>query len=120
MGGHEQRGIIARADGTVRMANGRVRLPDVAYFSRDRLPGGRAPREPIPTLAPDLAVEVLSESNTPAEIDQKLRDYFDSGTRLVDPRSRAVAAYHAPGEPIHVLDEAGRLNGEQVLPIHPP
>ena len=50
-------------------------------------------REAIPTLSPDLAVEVLSESNTTQEIDQKLLEYFQSGTRLVwviDPETRTV------------------------------
>src|SRR5207249_1285238 len=99
-------GIVLGADATLRMASGRVRLPDVAFIARDRLPGGFIPRQAIPDLSPDLAVEVLSESNTPAEIDQKLREYFESGTRLawvIDPRARTVAVYHAPGEPAAVL-----------------
>jgi Uma2 family endonuclease len=66
-----------------------------------------------------LAVEVLSEGNTPVEIDQKLGEYFSSGTRLawvIDPRPRTVAVYHAPGQPTRVLDESGTLDGEQVVP----
>lgn len=110
-------GAVSGADSTLRMASsGRVRLPDVAFVSRDRLP---PTLQPIPTLAPDLAVEVLSESNTPAEIDQKLREYFQSGTRLawvIDPRARAAAVYHAPGEPTRVLSESDTLDGEQVVP----
>ncbi len=54
------------------------------------MPGGRLPAEAIPSLVPDLAVEVLSPSNTAAEMDQKLRDYFAAGVRLVwylDPRA---------------------------------
>jgi Uma2 family endonuclease len=61
-------GVIAGADGTLRMASGRVRLPDVAFVSVDDLPGRRIPREPIPTLPPTLAVEVISEGNTAADI----------------------------------------------------
>jgi Uma2 family endonuclease len=100
----------------MRMSSGRVRLPDVAFVSLARLP---RTREPIPTLAPDLAVEVLSESNTADEIDQKLTEYFQSGTRLawiVDPPPRTVAIYHGPGDPTRVLDVAGQLDGEQVVP----
>jgi Uma2 family endonuclease len=109
-------GAVSGADSTLRMASGRVRLPDVVFVSLARLP---RTREPIPTLAPDLAVEVLSESNTPAEIAQKLREYFQSGTRLawiVDPPTRTVAIYHSPGAPTRVLDAAGQLDGEQVVP----
>ena len=112
-------GIVSGADSTLRMASGRIRLPDVSFISRERLPGGLAPREPVPTLAPDLAVEVLSEGNTADEIDQKLREYFQSGTRLVwviDPPTRSVAVYHAAGEPTRLLREPDRLDGEGVLP----
>src|SRR3712207_2857672 len=54
-------GAVSGADSTMRMRSGRVRLPDVAFVSTARLP---TTPEPVPTLGPDLAVEVLSESNT--------------------------------------------------------
>src|SRR5437763_229175 len=38
-------GLVTTADGTVRLWAGRVRIPDVAYFSWDRLPGRRLPEE---------------------------------------------------------------------------
>jgi len=57
-------GLVVGPDGMSRLWPGRLRAPDVAFFSWDRLPGRRMPREPIPTLAPNLAVEILSRSNT--------------------------------------------------------
>lgn len=109
-------GAVFGDGSTMRMKSGRVRLPDVAFVSLARLP---KTRDPIPTLGPDLAVEVLSESNTKPEIAQKLREYFESGTRLawvVDPLPRTVAVYHGPGEPVAVIEESGSLDGEPVLP----
>jgi Uma2 family endonuclease len=110
-------GVVSGADSTLRMSSGnRVRLPDVAFVSKNRLPKKRGR---VPTLAPDLAVEVLSATNTEAEMAQKLREYFPSGTRLVwyiDPATRTVAVYHAPGEPTRVLSESDTLDGEQVIP----
>jgi Uma2 family endonuclease len=110
-------GVVSGPDSTLRMpSTGRVRLPDVAFILSSRLP---AIRQSVPTIAPDLAVEVLSESNTPREMELKLREYFESGARLawiVDPVARTVAVYHAPGEPIRVLNEADQLDGEPVLP----
>ena len=50
-------------------------------------------------MAPDLAIEVLSESNTPAEMERKLKEYFAAGMQLVwyfDPRARTVTVYTAP------------------------
>ena len=111
--------VLTGPDGTLRMRNGRVRLPDVSYILLSRLPGGVVPAESIPSFAPDLAVEVLSPSNTEAEIQQKLREYFDSGTRLawiIDPATRTVAVYHKPGEPTRVLPCEGQLDGEDVVP----
>src|SRR5205823_6592051 len=66
-----------------------------------RLPGRRIPTEPIPDLAPDIAVEVLSASNTAAEMRRKLGEYFTAGTQsvwIVDPPTRSVRLYHSPDE----------------------
>jgi len=109
-------GVVSGADSTMRMASNRVRMPDVGFTATARVP---RTREPIPTLAPDLAVEVLSEGNTRAEMAQKLREYFASGTRLawiVDPGPRTVAVYDSPERPTRVLTEADALDGGDVLP----
>jgi Uma2 family endonuclease len=109
-------GEVFAPDSTMRMVSGHVRLPDVSFISTARLP---TTNEAIPSISPDLAVEVLSESNTAREIALKLIEYFQSGTRLawvIDRRPRTVAVYHAPGNPTAVLDEQGVLEGEQVIP----
>ncbi len=111
-------GLMTAPDGTIRLWAGRVRIPDVAFFSWDRIPGRRLPAEPIPTLAPDLAIEVLSRSNTPAEMRLKRQDYFTAGVLLVwevDPDARTVSVYTAPEGPT-VLTEADTLDGGSVLP----
>jgi Uma2 family endonuclease len=110
-------GGVSGEASTLRMSStGRIRLPDVAFISKARDPTTWIA---VPTLAPDLAVEVLSESNTKEEIDQKLREYFASGTRLawiIDPRGRTVAVYHGPDLPTVILQETDMLDGEQVIP----
>ncbi|HSU65751.1 MAG TPA: Uma2 family endonuclease [Tepidisphaeraceae bacterium] len=109
-------GAVSGPDSTMRMQSGRVRLPDVAFVSNDRLPKTRAA---IPSLGPDLAVEILSEGNTPGEMEKKLAEYFQSGTLLawiVDPGSRTVTVYLQPGTPSATLGEDDRLGGGDVLP----
>ncbi len=95
-----------------------MRGPDVAFVSRERLPE-RAYEEPgFWHLAPDLAVEVISPSNTAAEIHEKVREYLDAGTSLVwvvDPRTRTVAVHRSPGETT-VLREGDDVDGGDVLP----
>lgn len=84
-------GLVTAPDGMIRLATGLVRIPDVAFISWDRLPHRRVPTAPLPALAPDLAVEVLSAGNTPGEMARKCREYFAAGVRfvwLVDPETR--------------------------------
>jgi Uma2 family endonuclease len=95
-----------------------VRIPDVCFISWARFPDRKLPREPIPALAPDLAIEVLSEGNTEAEMRRKLRDYFTAGVRLVwyiDPRTRSAKSYTSETECIEA-SESDSLSGRDVLP----
>jgi Uma2 family endonuclease len=111
-------GLITGADGTVQLLAGLVRIPDVSFVSWARLPDKRVPVEPVPELAPDLAVEVLSISNTPKEMARKRREYFQAGVRLVwevDPERRQVSVYSEP-EHATVRTEADTLDGGDVLP----
>jgi Uma2 family endonuclease len=111
-------GLITGADGMMRLFPGLVRIPDVAFVAWDRIPGGRVPLQPIPDLVPHLVVEVLSESNTAAEMARKLDEYFRTGVVLawlVDPRDRTVAAYTSATEFL-LLDESRTLDGGAVLP----
>lgn len=111
-------GLVTGEAGMMRLAQGLVRIPDVAFISWSHLPGGRMPSEPIPALAPDLAVEVLSESNTEAEMARKRHDYFTAGVRLVwlvDPAARRVAVY-TDVDQVTVIEEEQILLGGDVLP----
>jgi len=111
-------GIVTGEAGMLRLSSGLVRIPDVAFVSWGRLPGRRMPSEPIPQLAPDLAVEVLSESNTEGEMDRKLHEYFDAGVLavwFVDPKSRTITVYTAADQFV-VLNENQILDGGIVLP----
>ena len=72
----------------------------------------------IPTVAPDLVVEVLSKGNTRREMVRKLDEYFRAGVRLVwyvDPKSRTVRVYTTPDDSV-VLSEDQHLDGGDVLP----
>jgi Uma2 family endonuclease len=111
-------GALVGADGMMRLAPSVVRSSDVSFTCWDHIPGRRIPHEPIPELAPDLAVEVLRPSNTREEMRRKLRDYFGAGTRLVwfvDLDARTVTVYAAPDQAT-VLHEDQTLDGGAVLP----
>jgi Uma2 family endonuclease len=111
-------GDVLGADGTLRILPQQVRVPDVCFLSWQRFPGGERPQAPIPPLAPDLAVEILSPGNTEGEMRRKLRDYFTAGVRLVwyvDPATRSARAYTAPDQCVEI-GEDGSLSGGDVLP----
>jgi Uma2 family endonuclease len=71
----------------------RIRAADVVYISK-----ARAPEKPkgILETAPDLIIEIISESNTQSEMTEKVKDYLSIGverTVLVDPQTRTVSIY---------------------------
>jgi Uma2 family endonuclease len=111
-------GVAVGEAGALRLMRGLVRTPDVSFISWDRLPGGELPPDPIPDLAPDLAVEVLSKGNTRPEIKRKLREYFLAGVRLVwiiNPRTRTAEAYTSPSKKRRI-GKTQALDGGDVLP----
>lgn len=111
-------GIVTGPDGTVELMAGLVRIPDVAFTRWDRLPGRRYPDAPVPRLAPNLAVEVLSRSNTPGEMAAKRQDYFTAGVELVweiDPEARSVVVYTTTTQAM-TLTATDTLDGGSVLP----
>lgn len=93
-----------------------VRAPDAAFVAEGRVPFPAPPG--FGRLAPDLAVEVVSPSNTIAQIHSKVLDYLDAGSHLVwvvDPTTRSVTAYRSRKE-IRLLAEDEDLDGGEVLP----
>jgi Uma2 family endonuclease len=111
-------GVVTGESGMFRFPENLVRMPDVAFASWDQFPGRELPDEGAPQIVPDLAVEVLSKSNTRAEMARKLREYFNVGARLVwfvDPPTKSVSVYTSPTK-FKVLTAADSLDGGKVLP----
>ena len=111
-------GAVAGASGLMQLAPKVVRAPTVSFVSWDQLPGRVVPRQPVPRIHPDLAIEVLCRGNTKAEMIRKRGDYFAAGTRLVwqvDWRTRTVDVYTDP-DTHTTLAEGDTLDGGDVLP----
>ncbi len=111
-------GLTLGADGTLQILPGMVRIPDVSFIRWERLPTEPLPRRPVPELVPDLAVEVLSEGNTEAEMQDKLEAYFQAGVELVwyiDPQTHSANVYTSLTE-VTRIDAQGVLDGGDVLP----
>jgi Uma2 family endonuclease len=112
------RGVLVGARGLMQLGPRLVRSSTVSFVCWKQLPGRIVPRQPVPRMHPDLAVEVLCRGNTKAELARKRQDYYGAGTRLVwqvNPRTRTVDVYTAPDE-FTTLTEADTLDGADVLP----
>lgn len=71
-----------------------IRLPDVCYVLADKLQAGIP--EKYWETAPDLAIEVISPSETWDEVQQKVEEYLMAGTPMVwtvHPRTGRVVVY---------------------------
>jgi Uma2 family endonuclease len=121
LGGHVRErglGVVGGEGGFVfRRGPDKVYAPDVVFVRAERLP----PKEAwtgFLDIVPDLAVEVLSPSDTADHINDKVITYLETGVRLVwvvDPRRRTVTVYQ-PDLTARVLREGNVLDGGEVLP----
>lgn len=94
-----------------------IRAPDVSFVRKERIPPEGLPKGFFPG-APDLAVEVISPSDSYTEVAEKVAQLLEAGTQLVvliDPRTRTVALHHQGGA-IDRLTEADTLTFGDVLP----
>lgn len=92
----------------------RVLMPDVAFLSNANMPDNLSKACPVP---PNLAVEVVSPSDTLRRIEDKVFAYLEAGTHLVwvlSPTSKTVTVYRSETE-ITTLTRNGTLSGEDVV-----
>lgn len=94
-----------------------VRGPDIAFIGAE--PASPAVRQRgFLEVMPDLAIEIVSPGNTPAEIQARVHDYFEAGVRLVwvvYPERRAVQVIRSLQERVELTEE-DTLTGEDVIP----
>jgi Uma2 family endonuclease len=94
-----------------------VRGPDVAFVSYERL-GGQAPPKKFWPFAPDLAVEVISPSQRPKGVREKVRSWFAAGTRhvwLLYPVTRTIYELSSPTD-VQILGPDDTLISGDLLP----
>ncbi|MGH7482128.1 MAG: Uma2 family endonuclease, partial [Longimicrobiales bacterium] len=94
-----------------------VRAPDAAFVATARIPPP-AGQLGFAALAPDLVVEIVSPSNWASELQARVLDYLEAGTRLVwviDPASRTATVYRSRTD-IEILSDDAALDGADVLP----
>jgi Uma2 family endonuclease len=111
-------GVVVGAQAPFRVIRRDVRMPDVAYISADNWRNWNRAKPSVAPFAPDLAIEILSRTNTRAEMARKRSAYFAGGTRIVwevNPRRRTVTVYTNPTSADRLM-ETDTLTGGDVLP----
>ena len=91
--------------------------PDAAFVRRERVEAVGLTTGFWPG-APDLAAEVVSPGDTYAEVQDKIADWLNAGTRLVvvvNPSTQTVALYHSRHD-IRILTTDDVLDGGDVVP----
>lgn len=96
---------------------GHGRKPDVSFIRTERLPAGYL-EDGYFTIAPDLAVEVISPGDSAYHLDAKIREYLEAGIPLVwaiNPEER-IAYVHRGDGTVKKLKANDMLDGESVIP----
>jgi len=91
-----------------------IRAPDAAFVAASRAKSV----EGFFDGAPDLAVEVVSPGDSHEEVQQKVLDYLNAGTKMiwiVQPRTRTITV-HRSLKDVYTLTENDALDGGDVLP----
>ena len=116
-------GLVAGSDGMIRFKLDLVRMPDVSFIRWDSVEDTDVIENPAGAfleVPPDLAVEVISPSNTRREMAIKLAEYAKVGVKLVwyvDPERKEVDVYPlGDAERKQTLAAADTLDGGTVLP----
>ena len=97
-----------------------LRFPDVQVTTLERMAeyDEDAPGSGWPRFAPDVAIEVVSASNTPTELARKAQEYFANGTRamwIADPSPRTVVI-RRPGVEDEAFGPEDTLTGDPEIP----
>lgn len=92
-----------------------TREPDLTWVRAESIPDDL---NVDPDAPPDLAVEVISRTDTHTGTDARVKQYLASGVRrvwIIDPWMRAVTVYEPDGT-IHAIPEHGTLRGDPLIP----
>jgi Uma2 family endonuclease len=108
-------GRVTAPDGSYILSSEHEFTPDVGYISKARMP--EKPLREVP-MAPDLAVEVKSPTDSKPELRRKAKIYLEHGTQmvwLVFPDTQIVEVY-VLGQDVVEVGIEGVLDGGAVLP----
>lgn len=101
------------------LPNGAIRSPDTSWIKQERWNAlSQAQKRKFAPICPDFVVELCSPNDHLADVQSKMQEYLDNGTRLgwlIVPETRQVEIYRL-NQDIEILSNPVSLSGEDVLP----
>ena len=101
------------------LPNGAKRSPDLSWITKARWEAlSKEDQKEFALICPDFIVELRSKTDRLSAVQEKMREYRDTGARLgwlIDPKSKRVEVYR-PNQDVEILDSPTSLSGEDVLP----
>lgn len=114
----DRSGIAFDSSTEFNLPNGGNRSPDASWISLERWNSLTIEeQERFPPICPDFVIELRSKTDSLRELQDKMKEYLDSGLRLgflIDPQNQRVEIYRQ-GQ-VEVLQSPITLSGEGVLP----
>ena len=112
-------GIVFDSSAGYRLPNAAIRGPDTSWVRRNRLDTFTDKElEKFAHICPDFVAEIMSPSDTLAELQDKISEYITNGAQLgwlIDPFEARVYVYR-PGEAVECLENPATISGDPVLP----
>jgi Uma2 family endonuclease len=114
--------VAAPTDVLIRRSPLQVRQPDVLFISHAALAAGGGPPASGPlTVAPELVVEILSQSDTRRGLQGKIADYREIGVQecwVVDADNQTIEVLRldASGAQSSAVHPLGRMAASRVFP----
>jgi Uma2 family endonuclease len=111
-------GVGFASSGGFTLPNGAVRSPDAAWIKRERweaIPAEK--RKKFAPICPEFVIELRSESDGLAVLQDKMREYIDNGTQLgwlIDRKERKVYIYR-PNMPVAELNNPTSVSADPIL-----
>ncbi|MBD2609246.1 Uma2 family endonuclease [Scytonema hofmannii FACHB-248] len=101
------------------LPNGAKRSPDASWVKIERWNALTIEQqESFAPLTPDFVIELRSRTDSLKELQDKMQEYIDNGTKLgwlIDRKNKRVEIYR-PAKDVEILENPINLSGEDVLP----
>ena len=112
-------GLVFDSSTGFRLPNGAKRSPDVSWLRRTRWESlTEVQQNGFAPLCPDFVVELRSQQDRLATLQEKMQEYLATGAQLgwlIDPLEKRVHIYRLKQD-VEIRDDPASLDGESIMP----